>query len=377
MHPHSECPIQASDISNPSMLHELYCDKGLSLGDIARIVGTSKSHVYYYMAKFNIERRPWTGWTTKQDPSLILQLYKTEGKTLEEISDILGISKSTARKHIARQIQLRPTSMPRYPRTPFSGDNLEKAYLLGYRAGDVNVFQDSALTVTARVSTTHQAMLEMFRAIFAQYGHCLMTPRRVFLAGFDWQIKAYLDNSFRFLIPKPNGPPSETRLLYVFIAGFGDSDGCWSASNDYGKTTFSFNLTSRRRDLLGSIATALHKEGYHPHVYLSREKGTIKMVNGRNETRAITLTDDTWTLVMKRKEDVKRLARNVLPYSRHQEKIAKMELILDAHNEDWAEMGPKFERLRQQIRLETNEVISRAEIEYKARHKEPTLGVVG
>ena len=98
------------------------------------------------------------------------------------------------------------------------------------------------------------------------------------------------------------------------------------------------------------------------------------MVKGRDETRAITLTDDTWTLVMKRKDDVKRLARKVLPYSKHQEKIAKMELILDPSNEHWAEMGPKFERLRQQIRFETNETILRAEIEYKARHEEPTLG---
>jgi hypothetical protein len=74
-------PIQACGLSNPLTVRELYCDKGLSLSEIARTAGTSKSHVYYYMTKFHIERRPWTGWTTKQDPSLILQLYRDEGKT--------------------------------------------------------------------------------------------------------------------------------------------------------------------------------------------------------------------------------------------------------------------------------------------------------
>ena len=363
------------NLIDPIILRRMYHEQGLSLGEIARLAGTTKSHVHYYMSKFDLQRRPWTGLEPKQDPNLILSLYKDQGKTLEEISEMLGISKSTAWKHATRQIRLRPRSAPTYLRNPFSGNDLERAYLLGYRAGDLNAFQDSALTITARVSTTHQAMLETFRAAFTRYGHCIMTPRRVFLTGYDWQIKAYLDNSFRFLIPKPTEPPSET-VLYVFIAGFGDSDGCWSMSNDHGRATFSFDLTSRRRDLLDNIAIALQNEGYHPHVYLSREKGTIKMVKGRDETRAITLTDDTWTLVIKRKDDVKRLARCVLPYSKHQEKIAKMKLILDTRSE-WAEIGPEFERLRRQIRLETNEAIMKAEIEYKARLKEPIQGVVG
>lgn len=355
----------------------MYCDQGLSLGEIARSIGTSKSHVHYYMAKFGIERRPWTGLAPKRDPGLIVNLYRDQSKTLEEISTLLGISKSTARKHTARQIQLRPRSIPRYPRNPFSGDEIERAYLLGYRAGDVNAFQDSALTVTARVSTTHRSMLEMFQSSFSNYGRCMMVPRRVFLTGYDWQIFAYLDNSFRFLIPRPLGPPSESALLYVFTAGFSDSDGCWSVWERLRRTAFSFDITSKNYSLLVVLALALKKEGYHPHVYLSRKKGTVKVVKGREGTRLITLTEDTWTVVIRRRIEVKRLARDVLPYSRHPEKIAKMKLILDDHNEDWTEMQPKIEELRQRIRTETGETISRAEIEYKTRHKEPASGVVG
>jgi len=139
--------------------------------------------------------------------------------------------------------------VPRYPRTPFPGDETEKSCLLGYRAGDVNAFQDSALTVTARVSTTHKAMIEMFQATFSQYGHCIATPRKVSLTGYDWQIKVYLDNSFRFLIPKPQFPPSEQSLLYSFTAGLSDSDGCWSAYESRGRTAYSFDITSRNRIL--------------------------------------------------------------------------------------------------------------------------------
>jgi len=355
----------------------MYCDRGLSLGEIAKLTGTTKSHIHYYMTKFDINRRPWTGLAPKVDPGLILGLYRDQGKTLDEISVALGISRSTARDHIANQITLRPRSTPRFSRFAFSGDELERAYLLGYRAGDVNAFQDSAETVTARVSTTHPAMLEMFSHCFSRYGRCKVVPRRVFLTGYDWQVLVYLDNSFRFLIPKPASSPSEPTLLYAFTAGFGDSDGCWAASDRRGRTAFSFCITSRNHILLAELKLALESEGYHPHLYLSRERGTTKVVKGRDETRVVTLTEDTWTLVMSRRSEVKQLASNVLPYSQHQEKIARMKLILDDRNDDWSEMGPKIEELRRSIRAETSECISRAGIEYKAQNREAASGVVG
>jgi len=370
-------PNSTPILRDPIILRGMYHDQGLSLGEIARLAGTTKSHVHYYMNKFQIERRPWTGLEPKQDPNLILKLYRDQGKTLGEISALLGISKSTAREHVARQVQLRPRSAPTYPRNHFSGDEIERTYLLGYRAGDVNAFQDSAQTVTARVSTTHQSMLEMFQTCFSPYGRCIVVPRRVFLTGYDWQILVHLDNSFGFLIPRPLHPPPRPTLLYAFTAGFSDSDGCWSAWDSDGNTAFSFDITSRNHALLVTLASELGKGGYHPHVYLSREKGTVKQVKGRDGPRLITLTEDTWTLVMRRKVEVKKLARSVLPYSRHSEKKAKMELILDDLNDDWTEMRPKIETLRSSIRVETTETVARAEIEYKARHGEPASGVVG
>lgn len=69
-----------SDLKNPSALREAYCERGLSIGEIARKAETTKRHVHYYMTKFGIERRPWTGLACKQDPRLIVDLYRNEGK---------------------------------------------------------------------------------------------------------------------------------------------------------------------------------------------------------------------------------------------------------------------------------------------------------
>ena len=52
-------------------------------------------------------------------------------------------------------------------------------------------------------------------------------------------------------------------------------------------------------------------------------------------------------------------------------------MIPDDQNDDWSETETKTKGLRGRIRFETSGIISRAEIEYKARHKEPFPGVVG
>jgi hypothetical protein len=217
----------------------------------------------------------------------------------------------------------------KYWRGPFSGGETERAYLLGYRAGDLNAFQPSANTVVARVSTTHQAMLEMFERTFAPYGHCEAVPRQVFLTGYDWQIRAILGNSFSFLVTKPAHPPNETNHFYAFVAGFSDSDCNWSVNNGNGKTHYKFALTSADYKLLGELKVSFEKKGYHPLLAITREKDTVKVMKGLRETRQITLKKDTWALKMNRKEEVKALARVILPFSRHSEKMRRMCLVLD------------------------------------------------
>ena len=87
--------------------------------------------------------------------------------------------------------------------------------------------------------------------------------------------------------------------------------------------------------------------------------------------REIRLTKDTWRLELHRREEVRVLARRILPLSRHREKIRKICLILNERSERWEIMRLKVEELRRSIEEETSKSIAMAEIEYKARHMEP------
>lgn len=220
-------------------------------------------------------------------------------------------------------------------------------------------------------------MLDLFQQTFAPFGHCTFESRKVFLTGFDWQVKVELDNTFEFLIDKPVRIPTGRRALYEFLAGLSDSDGSWIVFEGKGKSALALVITSEDKRLLLLLKEALEKECVHAYVYLDRRAGTTKIMHGVAEVRQIRLTKDVWRLDIHRREEVRMLARRLLPLSHHQEKIRRMCLVLDEGNEDWVTMGPKIQEMREETREETIRTIKAAEIDYKARGKGRQMGVVG
>jgi len=299
---------------------------------------------------------------------LLRKLYWEKHMTIRQIAQQVPVSRIFVRNALLELGPLRVAKKNRELwRGAFSGNEKERAYLMGLRAGDVNAFRQSSQVVVGRVSTTHQAMLELFQQTFAPYGQCIMEPRKVFLTGYDWQIRVQLNNSFEFLIDEPIRVPTERVLLYEFLAGLSDSDGCWCLFEDKGKTACAFMISSQSKNLLTQLKKALEKECFHVYLYRDREKGATKTMRGVAGTREIRLTKDSWRLDIHRREEVRVLARRLLPLSRHREKIQKMCLILDEVNELWESMGPRVSALKDATKEQTARTIKRAEIEYKAR----------
>jgi len=81
-----------------STLRQLYHDEGLSLNEVAEVLGTTKSTVIRWMNHHDIERRsrqcPWDGepW---QDEETLRQLYVEEGMSQPQIAEKFGCSNKT------------------------------------------------------------------------------------------------------------------------------------------------------------------------------------------------------------------------------------------------------------------------------------------
>ncbi len=251
------------DLKNRELLRRLYCTDGKSLKQIAVLAGTTKSDVHYWMVKHGIPRREWSANTPKCDPRQIHELYWNQGKTIRAVAKLTGISFTTARNHLLRETAsgpLRSRWTVKYPRTPFSGDDMERAYLLGLRGGDLNAARTSRNSVMVRVSTTHPSILDLFLKTFGHYGHCGVVPRQVFLTGYDWQARAYLDNSFSYLIRKPQTVPTAEAEFYEFLAGVSDSDGSWVITHDGARLTYAFLITTEESVLIRAVKTGLEKQ---------------------------------------------------------------------------------------------------------------------
>lgn len=135
-------------------------------------------------------------------------------------------------------------------------------------------------------------------------------------------------------------------------------------------TGCSISITSASKTLLEQVKDFLRKECFHVYLYRGDEKDSTKILRGASSNKEIQLTKDTRRLEIHRREEVRVLARRILPLSRHREKIRKMCLMLDERSERWERMGPKVEEERKSIEEETGRSITRAEIEYKARHRD-------
>ena len=240
----------------------------------------------------------------------------------------------------------------------------EKAYLFGLRTGDLNGRRDSRHTIHARLSTTHPAMAGLFIESFNVYGRCSMSPDLAYLPGrYCWKLLARLDERFSFFVEKPVQIPVASSSFFPFFAGYSDSEGSWCIYNDKGRAAVAFVIESKDRVVLIQSALELKNSGFHPLLYRASRDGQSDSPKVRLEVR--------------RRDEVRTLARILIALSRHREKIAKMKLVLETEESSWADIDPKSKAFKQSVAAEVASFVGAAEIQYNIRHSRAVAGVVG
>ena len=167
--------------------------------------------MYSRLVALGVPRRtPWARNAVECDPGELVRLYVEEGLSLSAIAKRYGCSLTTIwRKMQAAGIECREDgSTPRYVRTDFSGDLAEKAYLIGFRIGDLNV-ELHGNTITVKCTSTRTEQVELFRQLFERYGHvytdeATLARRKRQSIGMS----VALNRTFDFLLPKQDAVPS-------------------------------------------------------------------------------------------------------------------------------------------------------------------------
>jgi DNA-binding XRE family transcriptional regulator len=148
----------------------------------------SPASVRYYLRKFGIKRRDLREaaliarikWKKNLPIKEIKRMYCKEKLSLSQIAKIIGVGKETIRRRMIEYGISRRTlseANSKYPTSPFSGNEIEKYYLIGFRSGDLFVVK-SHNKIICSLSTTYPSMIHLFCKLFSKYSHCSKTPKK-------------------------------------------------------------------------------------------------------------------------------------------------------------------------------------------------------
>jgi len=313
-------------------------------------------------------------------------LHNTEGMSLNDIAKLIGNKTSGYTSWVCRQLGVKPRPFEearlkgirekrrKYERRPFDGTDEDRAYLLGLRHGDLSVSKPWKGVVRVSTSTTHPAMVQLFRSLFEPYGHVYQHPRhKKDTATFEWNISAIVDDSFEFLLEGRENSwdwvarKDSTTLAY--LAGVLDAEGSVGIYSNGRHIALQALFYNTNLELLIFIKSSLARLGYEPvGPYLDKEKGTSTAKYG------ILRKKDYWKLALAKFDQVKSLLM-VLPI-KHPEKIRRREVAVGINLGDcWNSVEPTLIALRKAIRLERDTSVQDAEKQYRLSHPGSTRTV--
>lgn len=246
------------------------------------------------------------------------KLYFVDGFSHKAIALKVGMSEPTVRARfrdhgfVARQ---RGSWMIKYRKTPFDGSEQERAYMMGFRVGDINVYLPSkgANIIIARTNSTQEDQFQVMRSLFGGYGGVKISG-----GGKAKNINCYLDKSFSFLlVEKPYAvePWIKTRSqnCLAFMAGYTDAEGNFIINQ--GKARFT--ISSYDSHILHWMHEQLLSLGIGSKLRLLASRGDA--TNGGKYWNG-----DLWRLNINKANSLLGFCVAIKPYMRHRKRIEDM-----------------------------------------------------
>ena len=161
----------------------------------------------------------------------LISLYYNKKKSKYEIGRIYNCSFKTVLNRM-REFGMEPLSrsiiQSKYAKNNFNGSDDEKAYMVGFRLGDLNVYKttEKSEVVVVRCHSTCMDQIELIKGLFSKYGQVTCSNN---IKKNSWHVNCFLDSSFSFLLPKIDKvekwiSKNKTNSI-AFAAGYIDAEG--------------------------------------------------------------------------------------------------------------------------------------------------------
>lgn len=210
------------------------------------------------------------------------------------------------------------SNKPHYQRYDFSKNMEEKAYLIGFRSGDLYASRLSQETIYVSMNSTKRAQHNIFKSLFSKYGHVWEgQPNRIKVVSTGCR----LNNTFGFLLDKKDLINSwilkRPNCFAAFLAGYSDAEGTFCLCKGKGV----FSIRSQDKNILRQIRSKLIKlEIFLRPPQIVRRKGT-------RDIRGTISNKDIWGIFIHRKDSLIKLINFLDPYLKHADKRKRTKIV--------------------------------------------------
>lgn len=158
----------------------------------------------------------------------LIKFHYKQKKSAYEIGKIYSCSFGTIANRM-KEYGLKPLSrsiiQSKYKKKNFSGSSKEKAYIIGFRLGDLNVYKtvSHSEVIVVRCHTTRKEQTDLIKNLFKKYGKVTIGGKK------SLYINCFLDTSFDFLLKKEDEVEDwiskNSDYSNNFAAGYVDAEG--------------------------------------------------------------------------------------------------------------------------------------------------------
>lgn len=298
-------------------LYRLYCVEKKSTIFIAKIYNCGHDTVSSRLRQFNIPLR----FKYKIPKDKLFKLYVEQNKSPEFISKLYGCTFGTVRNRLKKYgipFKSKSLAQTRYAKYDFSGNIIEKSYLIGFRLGDLNVYKTNkdAETVIVRCHTTCLTQIMLMRNIFRKYGHVTANTRKD--GGTD--VNCYLNKTFEFLLPKEifieKWIINNEDCFRAFAAGYIDAEGTFGVYQNRGR----FKIDSYDKEILSQI-----------HNWLNRNKIVNKFFRVQLKGDYLSgyrMNKDVYRVNVNGANDLLKFIEIIKPFLKHKKRVNDMNKVV-------------------------------------------------
>jgi len=185
-------------------LRDFYERQGLSIRKLAKIYNCGATTIQRKLHKYNIRVRPSMSIKINIPKKRLKFLYEKRGRSSTQLAKIYSCSfKTILNRFREYNIKTRDISEAhvKYPKKDFSGDLIEKAYLIGFRIGDLHVrrYEENGKIISVQCASTRPEQIVLIRNLFKRYGYVRApAPNKNNII----RIECALNSSFNFLLNK-------------------------------------------------------------------------------------------------------------------------------------------------------------------------------